>query len=100
MPLKLPISLPATEQLRREHVAIDLDLQGVTPMRVAILNLMPMKEATEADLLRLLAYCTQPLEVHFMKLRSHTPRHTSAEHMQRFYEFFDEIAQQPVDRLI
>lgn len=100
MPLKLPIGLPAIETLRREHVAIIDDLRGAVPMRVAILNLMPMKETTELDLLRLLGCSTRLLEVHFMKLRSHTPRHASAEHMLRFYEFFDEIARQPVDRLI
>src|SRR3712207_4606849 len=61
---------------------------------------MPMRGAPGPALLRLPASGTRPFEVPFRRRRSPPPRHTSAEHMQRFYEFFDEIAQQPVDRLI
>ena len=64
-------------------------------MRIAILNLMPLKEVTERDFLRILSRMPQPVEIHWMRLRSHVPKHTSAEHMDALYEYFDELSEVP-----
>ena len=68
-------------------------------MRVAILNLMPLKEVTERDFLRLLPTDSGQVELHWIRLRSHVPKHTSPEHMDAFYEYLDEVAQ-PIDGMI
>ena len=64
-------------------------------MRIAILNLMPLKEVTEGDFLRIFSSLPQPVEIHWMRLRSHVPKHTSAEHMDALYEYFDELKTVP-----
>ena len=65
------------------------------PMRIAILNLMPLKEVTERDFLRILSRMPQPVEIHWMRLRSHVPKHASQEHMDALYEYFDELETAP-----
>ena len=69
-------------------------------VRVAILNLMPLKEQTEEDYLRLLTAMPEPVEVHWMRLRTHVPKHASPEHMDALYEYPDEVAKVQVDGLI
>ena len=65
------------------------------PMRIAILNLMPLKEVTERDFLRIFGSMPHLVEIHWMRLRSHVPKHTSAEHMDALYEYFDELSEVP-----
>ena len=65
------------------------------PMRIAILNLMPLKEVTERDFLRILGSQPHDVEIHWMRLRSHVPKHASAEHMDALYEYFDELEAVP-----
>lgn len=103
MPLILPKGLPAIERLRRENILTGDTCAapcGQRPLRIAILNLMPMKQDTETDLLRVLSLSPLFLEIHLMKLRSHTPRHTSAEHMQAFYRYFDDMRAERFDGII
>ena len=64
-------------------------------VRIAILNLMPLKEATEGDFLRIFSGLPQSVEIHWMRLRTHVPKHTSAEHMEALYEYFDELGDVP-----
>ena len=64
-------------------------------MRIAILNLMPLKEVTECDFLRLFGELSCNVEIHWMRLRSHVPKHASAEHMDALYEYFDELRSVP-----
>ena len=80
MPLLLPHHLPAIESLEKEHIFIpdagrhtDYHTQ---PLRIVILNLMPMKITTETDLIRLLSASPLLLEISFMKLGSHVSKHT------------------------
>lgn len=62
---------------------------------LAVLNLMPLKEATESDFLRLIGFQQYPVEIHWMRLRTHTPKHASKEHMDAFYKYFDELTVVP-----
>ena len=104
MPLLLPDKLPAIERLKAEHIYVGDDKQkfdaNVPTLRIALLNLMPIKENTETDFVRVLSYSQAQIDLRFMKLRSHTPQHTSAEHMEAFYEYFDELREEHIDGLI
>ena len=104
MPLLLPDKLPAIERLKAEHIYVGDDKQkfdaNVPTLRIALLNLMPIKENTETDFVRVLSYSQAQIDLRFMKLRSHTPQHTSAEHMEAFYEYFDELRKEHIDGFI
>ena len=104
MPLILPGGLPAIDILKRENIFIRDVSQGQGSverrLRIVILNLMPLKEVTETDFVRLLSNSPLQLEICFMKLRSHVSRHTTAEHMKRFYRDFDDIRKERFDGLI
>lgn len=96
MSLLLPAGLPAIDTLHLEHIS---NVKEYNPasicqadcLHIVILNLMPKKQETETDLARILSYSSQKIEVSFMKLRSHTPKNASAEHMKRFYHYADEL---------
>lgn len=98
MALKLPAGLPAIEMLRQEGTPVQLCDKA--DVRIALLNLMPIKESTELDFVRVLAPTPLNVEIDFMKLRSHVSKHTSAEHMERFYRFSDEMMLEHYDGLI
>ena len=95
MPLNLPDKLPAIEQLKEENIfVIDnsrASQQDIRPLKIVILNLMPIKITTETDLIRLLSNTPLQLEVLFMKLKSHTSKNTPIEHMMTFYEDFENM---------
>ena len=74
--------------------------QDIRPLRIVVLNLMPIKITTETDLIRLLSNTPLQIEVCFMKLRSHTPSHTPIEHMMMFYRDFEELRKQKFDGMI
>ena len=69
-------------------------------LHIAILNLMPLKEQTEQDFIRLFDGQTIPVVLHWMRLRTHTPKHASPEHMDSLYKYPDELARIPIDGLI
>lgn len=104
MPLRLPDRLPAIEILKRENIFVMDDsrahTQDIRPLRIVILNLMPLKVTTETDLVRLLSNTPLQLEISFMKLRSHTPKNTPVEHMMMFYRDFDVLRQEKFDGMI
>lgn len=108
MPLILPDGLPAIDDLRKEGTHLDLTSlsnsgeggDDLRPLRIAILNLMPIKETTEMDFIRVLSQNTHTLQLEFMKLRSHTSSHCSPEHMERFYRFSDEMMHEQWDGFI
>lgn len=77
-------------------------LERATPhtLRIALLNIMPMKETTEADFIRLLATSDLEIELILLKLDTHTPKHASPEHMTRYYTAFSEIRDSHFDGLI
>ena len=90
MPLRLPHQLPAINILKRENIFVmDEDRahkQDIRPLRIVILNLMPLKITTETDLIRLLSNTPLQIDIMFMKLKSHTPKNTPIEHMMMFYK--------------
>ena len=75
-------------------------MQDIRPLRIAILNLMPLKITTETDLIRLLSNTPLQLEINFMKLKSHTPKNTPIEHMMMFYRDFEEMKREKYDGMI
>lgn len=104
MPLRLPDRLPAIELLKQENIFV-MDnsravSQDIRPLRIVILNLMPLKITTETDLVRLLSNTPLQLDVSFMKLKSHTPKNTPIEHMMMFYRDFAEMADEKFDGMI
>ena len=104
MPLRIPDQLPAIELLKQENIFVMDDTrahtQDIRPLRIVILNLMPLKITTETDLVRLLSNTPLQLEVNFMKLKRHTPKNTPIEHMMMFYKDFDILKKQKFDGMI
>lgn len=74
--------------------------QDIRPLRIVILNLMPLKITTETDLIRLLSNTPLQLEISFMKLQSHTPKNTPVEHMMMFYRSFETMRNEKFDGMI
>ncbi len=104
MPLRIPDKLPAIELLKKENIFVmdesRAHTQEVRPLKIVVLNLMPLKITTETDLIRLLSNTPLQLNVTFMKLRSHTPKNTPIEHMMAFYEDFESLRKQKWDGMI
>jgi homoserine O-succinyltransferase len=104
MPLNLPDKLPAIELLKEENIFVmdnsRASQQDIRPLRIVILNLMPIKITTETDLVRLLSNSPLQVEISFMKLKSHTSKHTPIEHMKAFYTDFDVMKPQKYDGMI
>ena len=104
MPLRLPDRLPAIDILKNENIFVmdnsRATTQDIRPLRIAILNLMPLKITTETDLIRLLSNTPLQLEISFMKLKSHTPKNTPIEHMMMFYRDFAEMRNEKYDGMI
>ncbi len=104
MPLRLPDKLPAIELLKQENIFVMDDsrahMQDIRPLKIAILNLMPLKITTETDLIRLLSNTPLQLEINFMKLKSHTPKNTPIEHMMMFYRDFEQMRLEKYDGMI
>ena len=104
MPIKIPDHLPAKEILNNENIFVmDESVayqQDIRPLRIAILNIMPTKETTETQLLRLLG--NTPLQVEFVLLhpKTHTSKNTPLEHLEAFYKTFDEIKHEYFDGMI
>lgn len=104
MPLKLPDRLPAIELLKQENIFV-MDStrasgQDIRPLRLAILNLMPIKITTETDFIRILSNTPLQVEIDFMKIKSHTSKNTPVEHMMAFYRDFEEMRHEKYDGLI
>lgn len=104
MPLRLPDKLPAIDLLKKENIFVMDDTratsQDIRPLKIVILNLMPLKITTETDLIRLLSNTPLQMDISFMKLKSHTPKNTPIEHMLMFYKDFDEMADEKFDGMI
>ena len=104
MPIRTQNDLPAKEKLENENIFVMDDFramhQDIRPLKVAILNVMPLKEDTELQLLRLLSNTPLQIDVTFLNVRSHVSQNTSASHLNKFYTFIDEIKDQKFDGLI
>lgn len=104
MPLTLPDRLPAIDILKKENIFVmdesRATQQDIRPLRLVILNLMPLKITTETDLIRLLSNSPLQVEITFMKISSHTPKNTPIEHMQAFYTDFEVLKKEKFDGMI
>lgn len=104
MPVRVPVSLPAVEALKTENIfVIDeqrASSQDIRPLRIAILNLMPLKIMTETDLLRLLSNTPLQIELDFVDTDSHVCKNTPREHIETFYKSFDDIRHNNYDGFI
>ena len=96
--------LPAVETLRKENIFVmDSDRaqsQEIRPLKIVVLNLMPLKITTETDLVRLLSNSPLQIEIDFLRLKSHTSKNTPIEHMMAFYKDLDEIQKCNYDGMI
>ena len=104
MPILVQRGLPAYKTLKVENVFVMQDRraakQDIRPLSVAIVNLMPLKEVTETQLIRLLANSPLQLNLELLTLSSHQFTHVDPLHMDTFYRKFDEIRKRRLDALI
>jgi homoserine O-succinyltransferase len=104
MPLRLPDKLPAIDLLKDENIFVLADsranTQDIRPLRIVILNLMPLKITTETDLIRILSNSPLQLEIEFMKVKAHTSKNTPIEHMKAFYRDFELMRNEKFDGMI
>jgi len=104
VPIKLPKNLPAQEILVNEGIFVmDEDRayhQDIRPLRIAILNLMPLKEVTEVQLLRVLGNNPLQIEIVLMHPLTHDSKNTPVDHLKSFYHTFDEVKNQKFDGMI
>jgi homoserine O-succinyltransferase/O-acetyltransferase len=104
MPLNVPDKLPAIEILKQENIfVIDQTRaahQDIRPLKIAILNLMPIKQTTETQLLRMLSNTPLQLEIELVHIESHISKNTGQEHLKTFYKGFEEIKSRKFDGLI
>lgn len=104
MPIKVQNDLPARAVLESENIFVmDEDRairQDIRPLQILILNLMPIKEDTETQLLRALSNTPLQVDCTFLMLSTHTSKNTSASHLNKFYVSFDEIRRLKFDGMI
>lgn len=104
MPVNVPDKLPAISILQEENIFVmdesRASHQDIRPLKIIILNLMPLKVTTETDLLRLLSNSPLQIEIEFMKIKGHKSKNTSSEHMKQFYKNFDELNNKKYDGMI
>jgi len=104
MPIRTQSDLPAKEKLENENIFVMDETramhQDIRPLKVCILNLMPLKEETELQLLRVLSNTPLQIDVSFMTLKSHVSLNTSASHLNKFYITYDDVKEEKFDGLI
>ena len=104
MPLNLPDGLPAIDLLREENIFVMNESrathQDIRPLKIIILNLMPLKIATETDLLRLLSNSPIQIEIDFLQIEGHISKNTPLDHLNTFYHSFSEIKENKYDGMI
>lgn len=104
MPIKIPDGLPAGEALALENIFVmpqrRAATQDIRPLRIAILNLMPTKQATETQILRLLANTPLQVEVTLLRTGSYQSQNTSPDYLDSFYRTFDEVKEERFDGIV
>ncbi|RXT07872.1 homoserine O-succinyltransferase [Ammoniphilus sp. CFH 90114] len=104
MPIKIPDHLPAMEVLNNENIFVMSESrayhQDIRPLKIVILNLMPTKETTETQILRLLGNTPLQVEIDLIHPKTHVSKNTSAAHLESFYKTFDDIKDQSYDGMI
>lgn len=104
MPINIPADLPARSTLVQENIFVMSEdkakVQDIRPLRIAVVNLMPTKIATEIQLLRLLGNSPVQVDITLIKAEHHISKNTSAEHLARFYTTFSKVEGQKFDGMI
>lgn len=104
MPIRVQNDLPAKERLEYENIFVmdenRASHQDIRPLHVGILNLMPVKQDTELQLLRALSNTPLQVDVSFFMVKSHVSQNTSANHLNKFYSTFEDIKDKRLDGLI
>ena len=104
MPIKIQKDLPVKEILEKENIFVMDENraihQDIRPIQILILNLMPLKEETELQLLRSLSNTPLQVDVSFLKTESHDAKNVSASHLEAFYTTFTEIKDDYYDGLL
>jgi homoserine O-succinyltransferase len=104
MPIKIPDGLPAGEALAEENIFVmpqhRAATQDIRPLRIAIMNLMPTKQATEMQLLRMLANTPLQVEVTLLRTGTYQSQNTSQDYLDSFYRTFDEVSGERFDGLV
>lgn len=104
MPLRLPDKLPAINLLEKENIFVmgsgRASHQDIRPLRIVVLNLMPLKITTETDLIRLLSNTPLQVDLQLMKVKAHTSKNTPIEHMKAFYRDFELMKDEHFDGMI
>lgn len=104
MPVNLPDNLPAIELLSHENIFVESDLRPIIPkerpLKILVLNLMPIKITTETDLIRLLSNSPLEMDIDFLAMETHKPKNTPIEHLQTFYTTFSTIKKKHYDGFI
>ncbi len=104
MPVKIPDALPATRTLTRENIFVMTEkrsrTQDIRPLRIAILNLMPTKEDTETQLLRLIGNSPLQVEITLLHTESYKSRHTDKSYLKTFYRTFSEVSEENFDGFV
>ena len=104
MPIRTQNALPAKELLENENIFVmdegRAGHQDIRPLQVCILNLMPVKQDTELQLLRALSNTPLQVDITFLMVKSHISSNTSANHLNKFYITFDEIKERKFDGMI
>ncbi len=104
LPIKIPKLLPAREILEKENIFImdetRANTQDIRPLNIIILNLMPEKERTEAQVLRLLGNTPLQVNISFLQMATHQSKTTSQLHLDQFYTTFSNIKHRKFDGMI
>lgn len=104
MPINVPDKLPAIEILNQERIFVMKQTtalhQDIRAMRIALLNIMPVKQTTETHILRLLSNTPLQIEVDLVYPKTHKSKNTPVEHLRAFYKTFDEICKNKYDGMI
>lgn len=104
MPIKIPNELPAVKVLNSENIFVMTETRAITqdirPLKLLILNLMPLKIDTEIQLTRMLGNTPLQIEIELIKTSTYESKNTSAEHLLAFYKTFDEVRDKTFDGLI
>ena len=104
MPIKIPANLPAHAVLSAEGVMVmdpsHADRQDIRPLRIALLNLMPLKIQTENQFARLIGATPLQIELTLLRMTSHLTKNTSSDHMEQFYKPFSAVQDEKFDGLI
>lgn len=104
MPIKIQSDLPVKEILEKENIFVmdesRASHQDIRPIQILILNLMPLKEETELQLLRSLSNTPLQVDVTFMAVQSHESKNTSVSHLNKFYQTFPELKDNKYDGMI